>query len=81
MGASHFEGDAEGYLEKDEKVPWKEKDPITILGNQLKEQGWLSDDDAETIQSEMTALVSEAESFARESPYPAPEEALEHVFA
>lgn len=77
----HFEGDAEGYLKEDEKASWKEKDPITILGNQLKEQGWLTDKDAEAIQAEMTALVGEAETFARESAYPAPEEALENLFA
>lgn len=77
----HFEGDAEGYLSAGEKEEWKKKDPINILGNQLKEQGWFSDEQAAAIQSEMSALVSEAEAFARESPYPAPEEALEHVFA
>lgn len=77
----HFEGDAEGYLKPGEKESWKEKDPIHILGAQLQEQGWLSQDEAAEIQGEMTALVGEAERFARESPYPAPEEALEGVFA
>lgn len=77
----HFEGDAEGYLNEGEKAEWKEKDPINILGSQMKEQGWLSDAEAEAIQAEMTELVAAAEKFARESPYPAPEEALEHVFA
>jgi pyruvate dehydrogenase E1 component alpha subunit len=77
----HFEGDAEGYLGAGEKAEWKEKDPINILGDQLKEQGWLRDAEAEAIQAEMSQLVAAAETFARESPYPAPEEALEHVFA
>ena len=77
----HFEGDAEGYLGAGEKLEWKEKDPINILGDQLKEQGWLSDAEAEAIQAVMSERVSAAELFARESPYPAPEEALEHVFA
>ncbi|UCC50241.1 MAG: thiamine pyrophosphate-dependent dehydrogenase E1 component subunit alpha [Anaerolineaceae bacterium] len=77
----HFEGDAEGYLGAGEKLEWKEKDPINILGDQLKEQGWLSVSEAEAIQAEMSERVSAAELFARESPYPAPEEALEHVFA
>ena len=77
----HFEGDAEGYLGADEKSTWKEKDPINILGAQLKEQGWLTDAEAEAIQAEMTRRVAAAETFARESPYPAPEEALENLFA
>ncbi len=77
----HFEGDAEGYLGEDEKSSWKEKDPIEILGGQLREQGWFADADAEAIQAEMTEVVKAAETFARESPYPAPEEALDDVFA
>jgi TPP-dependent pyruvate/acetoin dehydrogenase alpha subunit len=77
----HFEGDAEVYLAEGEKASWKEKDPLNILGTQLKEQAWLTDAEAETIQAEMTELVAEAEAFARQSPYPAPKEALEHVFA
>ncbi len=77
----HFEGDAEGYLPEGTKEEWKAKDPINILGNQLKEQGWLTDEQAEAIQAEMTELVAAAEKFARESPYPAPEEALERLFA
>jgi len=77
----HFEGDAEGYLPEGAKQEWKAKDPINILGNQLKEQGWLTDEQAEAIQVEMTELVAAAEKFARESPYPAPEEALEQLFA
>jgi TPP-dependent pyruvate/acetoin dehydrogenase alpha subunit len=51
------------------------------LGAQLKEQGWLTEADADAIQAEMTERVAAAEKFARESPYPAPEEALENLFA
>ncbi len=77
----HFEGDAEGYLKPGEKAEWKAKDPIHILGSQLRGQGWLTDEQADLIQAEMTQAVAEAETFARASPYPAPEDALQHVFA
>jgi TPP-dependent pyruvate/acetoin dehydrogenase alpha subunit len=77
----HFEGDAEGYLGQGEKAGWKDKDPIQILGAQMQAQGWLTAADADVIQAEMTALVRAAEQFARESPYPVAEEALEDVFA
>jgi len=77
----HFEGDAEVYLSKGEKEAWKQKDPIVLLGEKMKAQGWLTDKDAASIQAAMAAEVAEAEKFARESPFPAPEEALEHVFA
>lgn len=77
----HFEGDAEGYLPKGEKEAWKQKDPIVLMGEKMKAQGWLTDEEAASIQAEMTAQVAEAEAFARESPFPAPEDALENVFA
>jgi TPP-dependent pyruvate/acetoin dehydrogenase alpha subunit len=77
----HFEGDAEGYLKAGEKADWKAKDPINIMGAQLRAQGWLTDAQAESIQAEMTQAVAAAEAFARESPYPAPEDALKDVFA
>ena len=76
----HFEGDPEHYLPEGVKEQWKQRDPIKILGDQLKAQGWMTDAEAKAIQERMTALIAEAESFARESPYPAPEEALKHVF-
>ncbi len=76
----HFEGDPELYLPKGLKEQWKQRDPITLLGDQLKAQGWFSDAQAQAIQEKMAALVAEAEAFARQSPYPAPQEALEHVF-
>ncbi len=76
----HFEGDPEHYLPEGEKEKWKQRDPIVLLGNQLKEQGWLTDEEAQAIQERMTALVAEAEAFARQSAYPAPEAALTDVF-
>jgi acetoin:2,6-dichlorophenolindophenol oxidoreductase subunit alpha len=77
----HFEGDPELYLPEGEKSAWKEKDPIPQFAAKLQERGWLTKADVENIAAEMARQVSEAETFARESEYPAGAEALENVFA
>ena len=77
----HFEGDPELYLPKGAKDSWKAKDPLILFAAELKEQKWLSDADVQAITAEMADLVAKAESFARESQYPAGSAALENVFA
>ncbi len=77
----HFEGDAEPYRTPEEVEEWKKKDPIPCFRQQLIDQGVLSEAEAEKIDEEIAAEVKEAEEFARNSPFPEPEEALEHVFA
>ena len=45
------------------------------------DQGVLTEAQANQIDAEIAAEVKAAEDFARTSPFPAPEEALAHVFA
>ncbi len=77
----HFEGDAEPYRTPEEVEEWKKKDPIPKFRKQLIEQGVLSEAEAAKIEEEVATEVKEAEEFARNSPFPEPQEALEHVFA
>lgn len=77
----HFEGDPELYRPKDEVEQLRAKDPLKQVKEKLMARGWLSEGEYESLQSKAKAEVDEAISFARESPYPAPEEALEDVFA
>jgi pyruvate dehydrogenase E1 component alpha subunit len=77
----HFEGDAEPYRTPEEVAEWKKKDPIPKFRQQLTDQGVLTKAQAKQIDAELAAEVKAAEDFARTSPFPAPEEALEHVFA
>jgi len=77
----HFEGDAEPYRTPEEVEEWKKKDPIPKFRKQLIEQGVLSEAQVAKIEEEVAAEVKEAEEFARNSPFPEPQEALEHVFA
>ena len=77
----HFQGDAEAYRPKGEVDELRKSDPIPILGNQLRARGALDDGKDAAIREKVHGRVQEAYDFARQSPYPAPPEALLHVFA
>ncbi len=77
----HFEGDPQTYKSKAEVEEWLKKDPIPRFKNKLLEMGAFVQKDLESIDQEMKDEVEQAVKFALESPYPAPEEALEDVYA
>ncbi len=75
----HFEGDAQAYRTDLEGVPGR--DPIPTYEKKLIEEGVLDEEQVKDIRQEAEEEVEAAIRFAKESPEPAPEEALEHVFA
>jgi TPP-dependent pyruvate/acetoin dehydrogenase alpha subunit len=77
----HFEGDMQAYKDKAEVEDWKKRDPIPRFRMYLASKGVLSDTEAEKIETEITQEIETAVKFALESPFPAPEEAEEDVFA
>ena len=77
----HFEGDPQTYKSAEEVEEWKKKDPIEMFGKRLVEMKVLNEQDAEKIDAEIADEIEGAVKFAKESPFPAPEEALEDVFA
>lgn len=76
----HFQGDAEVYRPKGEPSELREKDPIPQLAERLRERGALDDALATEIEERAKAKVADAYEFARNSPYPDPQEALTSVF-
>lgn len=76
----HFQGDAEVYRPKGEADGLREQDPIPKLAALMRGQGVLDDATDEQIRTRASERVTEAYDFARESPLPESEEALEHVF-
>ena len=58
-----------------------ERDPLVVFGARLASEGILSEVEQTSIQEAQYAVVEEAIEFALASPYPAPEAALDHVFA
>lgn len=77
----HFEGDADAYRTDEFKEAMSERDAIATYGQKLLEQGVMDEPQMEDIRQRMHAEVEEALEYARSSPYPEPEQALEHVFA
>ena len=75
----HFEGDAQGYRPDLAEVP--SRDPIPAYERRLTEAGILDADAALAIKDEASDRVEKAIAFAKASPVPAPETALQYVFA
>ena len=67
---------------KDEVTEWKKRDPIPRLKATLQQQqGQLTDDEWEEMDRKILARIENAVGFAKASPFPAPDAALEDVFA
>jgi pyruvate dehydrogenase E1 component alpha subunit len=77
----HFQGDPEVYRPKGEVASLKAKDPIERLRQSMIEGGQVTAAEADAELAKAKAEVDRAFAFARESAYPAPREALQHVFA
>lgn len=77
----HFEGDPQAYKPEGEEDEWRKKDPIPRFAEKLVADGVFTQADADRIQQEETAAVNAAVEFARQSAFPEPGEALQHVFA
>jgi pyruvate dehydrogenase E1 component alpha subunit len=77
---THFMGDID-IRPKDEIEEWKRKDPIDNLEGRMLAARLLSGNDIEDTRERIATLVEEAIDFGRQSPPPAPEVALEHVYA
>ncbi|MGE5291151.1 MAG: thiamine pyrophosphate-dependent dehydrogenase E1 component subunit alpha [Micromonosporaceae bacterium] len=75
----HFEGDAQGYRSDLADVPGR--DPIPAYEARLIEAGILDADAIAKVKSEVVARVEKAIDFAKSSPLPAPDTALDYVFA
>ena len=77
----HFEGDPQLYRTKEEMDRLRERDAIRAFEGRLVETGALDEAGRDRVWQEARVEVDAAIEFARQSPYPAPESALDHVFA
>jgi TPP-dependent pyruvate/acetoin dehydrogenase alpha subunit len=77
----HFQGDPQVYRTAEELQKLTERDALKRFERKLLDDGVLDDGDVERVWQDARAEVDEAIAFARASPYPAPESALQHVFA
>mgnify|MGYP005855436275 CR=1 FL=1 len=77
----HGESDPQHYQPRDEIAAWQEKCPIPRLRDEALARAWITAEELREMEAEIHAVVEDAVRFAEESPYPAPEEALEDVLA
>ena len=78
----HHVGDGAEYRTKDEQAWWMEnKDPIQLLGIEMIKAKIATEAQLQEIQSQVEDEVIAAVEYAREAPYPAPEQAFEDVYS
>ncbi len=68
------------YRSRAELEEWAKKDPLDRFRNYLEEHGLLDEEGAQALRARAEAEVQDAVDYAESQPYPAPEEALTHVF-
>jgi pyruvate dehydrogenase E1 component alpha subunit len=78
---THFEGEPDTYRPPEEVEAWMRREPIAPYRRHLIEQGIISASEADALEQRVIAQVDEAVEFARTSPFPAPESALEDLWA
>ena len=70
------------YRPEAEIAVWRDRDPIQRLVEHLQgQQGQLSEEEWDGMDGEIMAAIQKSVDFAEASPFPAPEAALEDVFA
>jgi pyruvate dehydrogenase E1 component alpha subunit len=77
----HSRFDAAKYRPQDEVDHWMGRDAVEIIKEIALEQKALTEKQAESIRKKLLKAVNKAGEFAIKSEHPAPEEALDDVFA
>ena len=67
--------------DRQEVVAWKARDPIAQLERRMRDQGDLDDAGLKAIDREILDAIERAVAFAEASPFPAPAQATDDVFA
>lgn len=77
----HFEGGMPDLRPKEELILWQERCPVKCFEDVLIENGVATRVDLDAINEAVMAQIQAAVEFAADSPWPAPEDALEDVFS
>jgi TPP-dependent pyruvate/acetoin dehydrogenase alpha subunit len=75
----HFAGDTLAYRTQEEAEEWLARDPVVTFRAALVDDGVVTDQEAEQLETAARAEVAAALDEAKESPLPAPETAWEDV--
>ncbi|MEE8418833.1 MAG: thiamine pyrophosphate-dependent dehydrogenase E1 component subunit alpha [Dehalococcoidales bacterium] len=77
----HMEGDPQFYKPKEEAEEWLKQDPLPRFRKYLTDTGTMTAEEIDAIQQGMVEEMEKALKFAKDSPFPSPEETLEDIFA
>lgn len=77
----HKRDDAATYRPAAEVEAWLAHDPLPAFRTRLLEDGRVSESELTALEAEIRALLTSAVEFAQSSDFPAPESALEDVYA
>jgi pyruvate dehydrogenase E1 component alpha subunit len=77
----HYEGDPQGYREKAEVLDGKARDPIRRLASELVAAGVMREADVAGLHQAAQDEIDRAVAFGESSPLPAPEDAMQDLFA
>jgi len=72
----HYIGDPATYRPAEEVAWWKERDPLATFERKLSELSICSQEEIQRVHEQVRAELEAAIEFARQSPAPAPEDAL-----
>jgi TPP-dependent pyruvate/acetoin dehydrogenase alpha subunit len=78
---THFEGEPDTYRPPEEVEAWVKREPIASYRSLLIELGILNEAEADEIEANVVEELDQAVDFARKSPLPEPETALENLWA
>jgi pyruvate dehydrogenase E1 component alpha subunit len=76
----HSISDPQKYRTKEEVEEYKSKDPIVALLNNIKSNGFASDEEIAAINKRVEEAVNESVKFAEESPWPSDDEVLKDIY-
>jgi len=78
---THFEGEPDTYRPPEEVEAWMAREPIAPYRQALIDQGLLTESEAGAIEAGVLQELDAAVEFARQSPLPEPESALQDLWA
>ncbi len=76
----HSMADPEQYRSKDEVARWRERDPLSVYGRQLMDEGTITAAEIEQLDAEAIARVDSAVEYAEASPFPEPGELYDDIY-
>ena len=76
----HSMADPEQYRSKDEVARWRERDPLSVYGRQLMDEGTITAGEIEQLDAQAIARVDGAVEFAEASPFPEPSDLYDDIY-